>query len=181
MVHLWSAWLDSPAWPAAEALPRVERERAARILAPGRRRRWVAGRWALRGVLARHLGLPPQEIELATGAHGKPALRDGAAGLGFNLSHSGDLAMVAVAEGLEVGVDVQRLGSRPPEFYAAWTLREAVAKCHGVGIWAPRPEGAVAVADVEAGTGFAATLAIAADRVPPLRRRVLQPIQLGAR
>ena len=43
-----------------------------------------------------------------------------------------------------MGVDVESLGSRPAEFYAEWTRREAIAKCHGTGLGAPLPDGPVA-------------------------------------
>ncbi len=140
------------------------------------RARWVAARWALRSVLARYLGGDPAAIELSLGERGKPHLADPGATLRFNLSHSGELALIAVAEGREVGVDVQRIGSRhPPSYYEEWTRREAVAKCHGVGLWAELPAAPVAVAELEAVPGYAASVAIAGERMPELRRFQLHP------
>jgi 4'-phosphopantetheinyl transferase len=134
------------------------------------RRRWVATRWALRNVLGRYLGRDPAAIELRFGKRGKPMLAESDALLRFNLSHSGELALIAISDQREVGIDVQLLRSRPAEFYADWTRREAIAKCHGTGLWAPLPEAAVAVAALDAGPGYAAAVAIAGEQMPPLER-----------
>jgi 4'-phosphopantetheinyl transferase len=174
-LHVWHAHLDSDQWPGAATLPAAERDRAARLLSDRARRRWVAARWALRGVLARYLAQEPAEVELRFGERGKPMLADPEAPLRFNLSHSGELALIAVARECEVGIDVQLIGSKPVEFYAKWTRREAVAKCHGVGLWAPLPDAPVAVAPLDAGAGFAAAVAVADDEVPPLRHLVAEP------
>jgi 4'-phosphopantetheinyl transferase len=169
-IHLWSAALDLPAWPSLDRLPPGERNRATRIQSPRRRQRWVAARWALRGALARYLQRGLAEIELEIGTHGKPVLAEPSRSLRFNLSHSDDRALIAIVRGREVGVDVQRLGSRPFGFYAEWTRREAVAKCLGCGLGTPLPKVAVAVADIATGADFAAALAVEGDAVPPLRR-----------
>lgn len=174
-VDIWLARLDTGHWPGAAGLPAAERTRAARLLREEARRRWVAARWALREVLARYLEADPATIELRLGERGKPGLADPAAPLRFNLSHSGGLALVAVAEGREVGVDIERLGRRPAGFYAEWTRREAVAKCHGTGLGGPPASSPVAVESIEAPPGFAAALAVAGDRLPPLRRLMAAP------
>ncbi len=174
-LDLWHARLDTGEWPSAEALPATERERAAQIARPGARERWVASRWALRSVLSRYLDREPAEIELGFGERGKPMLADPDAPLRFNLSHSGELALIAVAREREVGVDVQLVGARPAEFYAEWTRREAIAKCHGAGLWAPLPDSPVAVAPLDAGAGFAAAVAVLGADVPPLRHFVAEP------
>ena len=174
-LHVWHAGLDSDRWPDSGGLPAAERDRAARLLSEGARRRWVAARWALRGVLGRYLELEPAAIELRLGSHGKPMLAAPDAPLRFNLSHSGELALIAVAGEREVGIDVQLVGAKPAEFYADWTRREAVAKCNASGLWAPLPDEPVAVAAFDAGTGFAAAIAIRGDELPPLRHFVAQP------
>ena len=176
-VHVWRADLDCPGWPGAGGLPPAERERAARLAHPVRRRRWVAARWALRGVLAGYLDRAPAEIELCAGERGKPRLASPDRALRFNLSHSGVRALVAVAWDREVGVDVEELGSRPGDFYAAWTRREAVAKCHGVGLWAPLPDAAVAVSQIEAPAGFAAALAVSGEEMPTRTHFLAEPFE----
>ena len=128
-------------------------------------------------------------------------LVDRTATLRFNVSHSGGLALIAVSDGVEVGIDVEeRRGDRdflrlaelglgssdaaqvreaPPEhradaFYAAWVRREAIAKCLGVGLARPLPEAApVAVCELEAGGAHAAALAVAGTAATPSVRRLL--------
>jgi phosphopantetheinyl transferase len=174
-LHLWHARLDADGWPGAGALPAAERERAERLARPRARRRWVASRWALRWVLGGYVRQDPAAIELRTGKRGKPLLAGPAEALRFNLSHSGELAVVAVSGAREVGIDVQRLGGKPAGFYASWTEREAIAKCHGVGLWAPLPDAPVAVAGFGPGEGYAGAVAVAGPDVPPLRHFTAEP------
>ena len=149
----------------------------------------------LRRVLALYLGEAPEEIELTEGEHGKPRLAGEPARLSFNLSHSGGLALVAVARDREVGVDVERVKperdlvalaeralapeeagavreAAEPErarlFYELWTRHEARLKCLGVGL-ATRPAWPpqpVAVQALPVDPGFAAAVAMAGEAVP---------------
>lgn len=186
-VHVWRADLDAAGEPPAGTLSPPERERGRRIRAADAARRWVASRWALREVLARYLDEDAAAVELAPGPHGKPRLAVAPERLEFNLSHSAGLALVAVAAGRPVGVDVERVDRRrdvlalaeraldpaaaaavraaPPAaradaFYAAWTSHEARLKCGGGGFGEPPPEGEIAVAAVPVGAGYAAAVAV---------------------
>jgi 4'-phosphopantetheinyl transferase len=174
-LHVWQAQLDSGEWPSAADLPPAERDRAGGLRRREARERWVAGRWALRSVLGRYLGQEPAAIELRFGDRGKPMLSAPEEPLQFNLSHSGELALIAVASGRQVGIDVQWIGSKPASYYEAWTRREATAKCFGTGLWAPLPDAPVAVVPLDAGKGFAASVAVAGDEIPPLRRFDAEP------
>ncbi len=160
----------------------------------------AASHQALRRVLAHYLDEEPAAIELRLGEHGKPALADPVASLRFNISHSGGLVLIAIAQDREVGVNVERIdprrdvlrlskrtldpaaaaavraapaGDRPAVFHQAWARREAIAKCHGVGLRAPLPATPVAVSTLEVGPGFAAAVAVAGESMPPLRFRLL--------
>lgn len=177
-IDVWLARLAAGGWPRPELLPEDERGRAEQMRTGKVRDRWTAARWALRGVLGRYLGLDPAAVELSLGEHGKPLLADPEAPLLFSLSHSGDVALVAVSAELEVGVDVERIGARPATFYADWTRHEAIVKCHGTGLGRPVPDAPVAVADLDAGPGYAGAIAIAGDAVPPLRRFEIAPADL---
>lgn len=107
--------LEAPI-PAADwaILSPAEADRAARLRQPADRVRSACTRAALRRLLGERIGLPPQDVPLAAGAHGRPALagplgRDGLERLDFNVSHSGAYALIALAEGpWAVGVDVER-------------------------------------------------------------------------
>jgi 4'-phosphopantetheinyl transferase len=143
-----------------------------------------AGR-ALHEVLAAYLATSPDAVRLAVGPHGKPELAGG--GLNFNLSHSGDLALVAVTRERAVGVDVERINPRrdvlalveraldaeaaaavrsaPASdrlavFHLAWARREAVVKCAGTGLDVPPPDTVRQVIDLDVGDGYAAALAV---------------------
>jgi 4'-phosphopantetheinyl transferase len=144
---------------------------------PGRR--WAASRWALRAALAGYLGVDPVAVALRAGRRGKPALA-GDSPLRFSLSHSGALALIAVASGREVGVDVERIGLRPAAFYDEWTSREAAAKCFGGGLGEPLPPRPLRVAPLDAGVGWAAALATEGEDEPQVRLRELGPAPAGA-
>lgn len=200
-VHVWRADLDAPGWPGPEELSAAEQERAAAMRRPGAAAHWVAARWALRHVLARHLNEEPAGIELAFGPHGKPRLAKAPERLRFNLSHSGGIALVGVSREHEVGVDVEQvkpgrdvvaLAERalPPEdvaamreapdeqraevFHRHWARHEARLKCLGVGLGGAQPQASpVALSDLDLGPGYAAAVAVAAAELPPLREWTL--------
>lgn len=159
-MHVWLTRLDGPR-PGLEGLPASERERAAAFLRDDAAGRWVASRWALRQVLSRYLDEPAAAIALELDENGKPQLADRSSRLRFNLSHSGDLALVAVAPDREVGVDVEQIepardllaiaeralapeavaeiraaapAEQPLAFHRAWTRHEARLKCLGIGL-----------------------------------------------
>lgn len=126
----------------------------------------------LRPVLATYLGEDPERIRLARGKHGKPRLAEVSPRLEFNLSHSGDLVLVAVSGEFEVGVDVERVRPKRGEgFYRRWARHEARVKCLGLGLLRAREVdlAPVAVGMVEVGTGYVAAAAVSAPNLPPLR------------
>lgn len=87
-----------------------ERARAARIVHERSRVSWARSRGVLRALLACYLDADPRELRFELGRHGKPALQGcigQAPDLRFNLSHSGELVLVAMTVGREVGVDVE--------------------------------------------------------------------------
>jgi 4'-phosphopantetheinyl transferase len=141
-----------------------ELARADRFKLGVHRRRFAVARGFLRGVLAHHLATDPRQIRFAYGPQGKPRLDGAPSQLRFNLSHSGELAVVALSRGLEVGVDVERIReqvnlegiarrffapaeaadllARPPAeqaqaFFRCWTRKEAFIKAKGGGLSIP--------------------------------------------
>src|SRR3982750_4606295 len=72
-------------------------------------RRRAASNAALRQVLATYVGENPQQVELGRNGHGKPYLAAPAAELEFNLSHSGEIALIALSAKHPVGVDVEQV------------------------------------------------------------------------
>ena len=165
-VHVWRVPLDDETRVESywALLDDEERRRATRFVRDVHRRRFIAAHGALRTILAGYLDARPTALAFVNGEHGKPALRDvtGRPPVEFNLSHSDDLALVAVARAHPVGVDLERwsevehleLAERffsPGErdalralahaphlveagFFAAWTRKEAYLKATGQGI-----------------------------------------------
>jgi 4'-phosphopantetheinyl transferase len=71
----------------------------------------MAGRAALREVLALTLGIAPAEVPLRRGVRGRPELADDNAHIDFNVSHTRDVALMAIAHDVatatRVGVDIE--------------------------------------------------------------------------
>ena len=114
-IALWWCELDLPAAEIgrrAAMLSPAEQARAARFGADALRRRWIAGRTSLRGVLGLVLDMPPGEVPIARGQRGRPELRGIDADLDFNVSHTGSVALIGVlrrnARNVRIGVDVER-------------------------------------------------------------------------
>jgi 4'-phosphopantetheinyl transferase len=170
---------------AASTAPAAGEVQVRRIeLGPGGRQE---ARAALGRILAEALGEhgPPALIQ---GENGKPRLAFEPGRLAFNLSHSGGLALVALAPaGVDVGVDIEWIKARRdlarlaarwlPEadalavaaaphadqasvFYPAWTRHEARVKCTGVGLAGAAAGTEVTVVQLEIDAGYAAAVAI---------------------
>jgi phosphopantetheinyl transferase len=138
---------------------------------------------ALRAVLAVYLREQPEQIRLERGEHGKPRLAGGAARLQFNLSHSGELALVAVSGELEVGVDVQWMRPKRGEaFYRRWACHEAHVKCLGIGLLRARRMALepVAVRSIDLEPGYAAAVAARAKELPALKGWTFGPARQEA-
>ena len=129
-------------------------------------------------LLGRYLDRDPRRLALELGVHGKPALR-GTAGqaheLRFNLSHSGELMLVAVTTGREVGVDIELMrAGRTAELLRAWTVREAAVKCLGVGLGGAPPAADESTElwteELDVGTGAVAAVAVAGRERCEVRR-----------
>jgi 4'-phosphopantetheinyl transferase len=164
-VHLWlSTLLVRPADVERDenVLDAQERALARRFLRDVPRRRFIAGRAALRRLLGRYLQIDPREVRLTSDSNGKPRLAiTHARDLRFNVSHSEDAIACAIAHGREVGVDIERiradlpvaaiaeqffapeeiaaLRSLPPAaqveaFFVCWTRKEAYVKAIGKGL-----------------------------------------------
>jgi 4'-phosphopantetheinyl transferase len=100
-----------------EPLPEAVRQALAASLAPAEhqrfdalrqladRERFLRGRAALRLLLGAWLALPPAAVPLEVGPHGKPHCPGGPP---FNVSHSGDLILLALHTSRPVGVDVEQ-------------------------------------------------------------------------
>lgn len=160
-VHVWRATLSRSADQLSKLggeLPLEEQERADRFRLEHDRMRFLLGRLIARTVLARCLQQPPREIRLILDDSKKPSVASSS--LHFNISHSGDYILLALARDRRIGVDIERLRevedmneiatryfskveqsclnsaareTRMESFFRCWTMKEAYIKARGEG------------------------------------------------
>lgn len=156
----------------AQLLDRDEQARSQRIPNATRRRRFEAAHALTRVALARHLEVDPGAIVFTRGPGGKPVIA-ARPDVRFSLSHSGDRALLAIAQRGEVGVDIEQ--QRPVDvsglairfftrneakaltgmsgddqlrgFFRCWTRKESLAKAVGEGLSVPLDSFEVGVDD----------------------------------
>jgi 4'-phosphopantetheinyl transferase len=159
---------DDPleALPEWSVLADEERVRALRFVRPRDRRRFTVCRGSLRMILGRLLSSPPERLAFRSGPGGKPELApdtdcEHRSSPRFNVSHSHELALIAVSLERDLGVDLERVRSisesarivesyftpaeraqftaldpsrRDEAFLRGWTRKEAILKAKGVGL-----------------------------------------------
>jgi|1185.fasta_scaffold24229_1 4'-phosphopantetheinyl transferase len=154
---------DADIASAVSDLSPDEQERADRYHRLVHRNRFIAARSCLRRMIGSFLHVAAEEIMFVAGTHGKPALSDRFSfqDLRFNLAHSEEMAVLAIAFGRDVGVDVEHVRPNvqfleiarrmfaPGEyvhletltedeimraFYRCWTRKEAYVKATGAGL-----------------------------------------------
>lgn len=194
-IHVWRLSLR-PAGGCAGQVPECgsdwldagERARAERYSRPSARHAFRLTRLQLRWLLGRYLGIAPDSVRFTGNAHGKPRLAATAedAGLVFNVSHSGRLALLAFGWDTPLGVDVEgvqprrdlarlaehtlsasereRWRSDAPDaqlrqFTRYWTAKESLMKATGRGL-------ALGLKQVTVAGGFTGFLAVPAPHGP---------------
>ena len=165
-VHVWRARLDRPssARSLAPLLSPDERARAARFRFESDAVCFTVARACLRQILAAYLDADPGRLVFGYERNGKPFLIEPRGALTFNLSHSGDLALIGVAWNCRIGVDIERrrliadserlaeqvfataervqlqsvsAPARADAFLDGWTRKEAFIKALGTGLSCP--------------------------------------------
>ncbi len=190
-IQIWqiplAAHVAAEGW-LKELLSVEERIRAGCFHFAPDQRRFIIRRAVLRQLLALALEIEPQAIQLEFGPHGKPfvAGQAGACGLQFSCSHSADWALIALARGSELGVDLEQhrpmadaenlaknffspseinelmelpLELKTAGFFNCWTRKEAFVKAIGRGLSYPLNRFSVSLAPDKP----AALLAVAED------------------
>ncbi|WFU79144.1 4'-phosphopantetheinyl transferase superfamily protein [Bradyrhizobium sp. CIAT3101] len=181
-VHVWqlcfsSTGLAKQGW---QVMTDEERKRAESFRFMPDRERYCQSRLLLRSVLGGYLRQYPDKVPVVVGQHGKPQLDAAISShdLQFNLSHSRDVAMLAVTTGQPVGIDVEAIAScsnldvstlvegllsdREAEaikaqaresgqrsFLRCWTRKEALLKAVGLGLLTKLNEFEVPIDDLE--------------------------------
>lgn len=137
-----------------------ERDRAGRFQRAEDRHSFTAAHGALRLLLAAMLNEQPDALTFAANAYGKPCLVPHRA-IEFNMSHSGGIVLIALAQHIPIGVDVEVLRPMPERaaivrryfhpgevadfadvppadaeaaFFRCWSRKEAVVKALGLGM-----------------------------------------------
>lgn len=165
-VHVW--WYDLDVCTGRlvsleRTLDDEERVRADRFRFDKHRRRFIAARGTLREIIARYVGAKPRALRFERGAHGKPRVinPDAVDDLEFNASDSHGIGAVALARGIALGIDLERISPdrdceliasreftaqerawlcgvpetrRVTEFFELWTCKEAYLKGKGLGL-----------------------------------------------
>ncbi|WP_109478411.1 4'-phosphopantetheinyl transferase superfamily protein [Paraburkholderia sp. C35] len=166
-VHVWQWDLeacDDDIEGYWNTLGAQERERAGKFRFDLHRRRFIAGRGELRRLLGHYLDVSPSDVAIGYGPDGKPYCtsqpRDWM--LCFNLSHSENTAALAIANGIEIGIDIERIrviedtlpldvfssqeradyaatpqAEQQTVFFESWARKEACLKALGTGFILP--------------------------------------------
>jgi 4'-phosphopantetheinyl transferase len=164
-IHIWTISIGNSAATVRleQVLDESENARAQRFAFSSLRDRFIEVRGALRCLLALYLDTNPSTIRLEYGPNGKPSVESGS-NIEFNVSHSKDLAVVAITTNCRVGVDIEymcelseleqiassffrpeefaAIASSPPAerrsaFFRSWTRKEAYVKALGAGFSTP--------------------------------------------
>jgi 4'-phosphopantetheinyl transferase len=164
-VHVWYVPIARVAHDARSlqaVLGRDELAHAAHYHFERDRRTFTVMRGVLRTLLGQYLSQSPGSFRFAERARGKPDLvSEPNDGIRFNVSHSGELGLLAFARDREVGIDVERRdpdrdllalaeqvftagenaalralpsAERPNAFFTCWTRKEAFIKATGHGV-----------------------------------------------
>lgn len=165
-VHVWFVDLRLDSESLSElrrTLSADEEKRAQRFRSAVDKDRFIASHGILRTLLARYTLQQPERLSFSEGPNGKPALTPGSndKAIQFNLAHSGDHALIAIASGREVGADIERVieqddhekvarrffsrielasfleypdTQRTEAFFRHWVRKEAYLKARGFGL-----------------------------------------------
>jgi 4'-phosphopantetheinyl transferase len=172
-IHIWSANLktDEPLshYFKHHILSKEELSRAESFKFDHHKLDFIASHGYLRMILSQYLKCPPGMIEYDVGKYGKPFLKNQSFQhkIHFNMSHSQDMAVYAVALDVAIGVDIEKIeyetnivdlinhvftsqeikvfmatedALKHQVFYEIWTRKEAILKTTGEGLNFPLTE-----------------------------------------
>jgi 4'-phosphopantetheinyl transferase len=148
-----------------------EQDRYRRFLPDWRRHQHLVSHALVRDVLSRYAAVLPAEWRFEVNPYGRPAIAEcsESSDLRFSLSHTAGRSIVAVARGIDIGVDVESTTARaapceiadrffspleiaqlkrnPDAFFDFWTLKEAYIKARGLGLAIPLDSFSVLLTD----------------------------------
>jgi len=165
-IDLWKVDLnreDNNIFMHAQNLTKEENARAEKYISGKKSREFIITRSTLRNILGHLLKTNSQKFEFTYTKHGMPMLSPttGYAEINFNVSHSYDIALIAITINQPVGIDIEKIRTdidfeklaarffsereyaeimkydgqkRLHSFFATWTRKEAIVKAVGTGI-----------------------------------------------
>jgi 4'-phosphopantetheinyl transferase len=173
-LHIWSLnfVVDDEAYNRYHSfLSKDEKERASRFKFYKDKRCYVVTKGVLRLLSGRYLNTDAKAIEFEYEKYGKPKLKHNT-NLNFNVSHSGDLAIIGFVHNHTIGVDIEKIKNdfdtfeiasscfskheidalhkiskqeQHKAFYRCWTRKEAFIKAKGSGLSFPLDEFSVSL------------------------------------
>ena len=168
-IHIWQRQLACER-QVIESLRRVlardELERAERFHFAANRDEYIVARGTLRTLLGEYLACSPEKICFTYSQYGRPHLdsTDHGESIEFNISHSGNIVVLAFTRNRRIGIDIEHLRSdfstteiaqrffslaerealrqvpmeqRHEAFFICWTRKEAFIKALGEGLSHP--------------------------------------------
>lgn len=164
-IHIWTI-MERP-HAASDYLPLLssaESERAFALRTTELFDRFVIDHGLLRLLLSAYLETDPRKLSFVTNPYGKPQLESRSCRLRFNMSHSGQVTMIALCLDAEIGIDIEVIrpiaewddiasshfsamenqslhkeapAQRMEAFFRCWTRKEALIKAMGMGLSIP--------------------------------------------
>jgi 4'-phosphopantetheinyl transferase len=170
-VDVWRLSLDPLGSMVSELRARLsaeENDRAEKFKFQKDRKRYILTHGLLRVILRLYADVAPEELKFTENRYGKPELvHPSGLNLRFNLSHSHERALIGIACGRQIGVDIeyvkrdfdwqqiierffspreiQMINALPKDlqhraFFTCWTRKEAYVKATGMGLSLPLKE-----------------------------------------
>lgn len=165
-IHIWLSYLNMHEARLKHLYPllsNAEKERSERFKFYKHRKSYIASHGFLHTALGYYINTPANEIEFSQGEQGKPSIaeKQNSENIQFNLSHSGNLAILAICKNHQLGIDIEcsnrqadwagiarrfftkheqqdffQLDEKSQEaaFYKIWTRKEAHMKVTGKGL-----------------------------------------------
>jgi 4'-phosphopantetheinyl transferase len=171
-VHIWRIFIDIDSPIIKTYLPILsidEQEKANRFCFLNDRNRFITVRSILRRIIGYYIGKSPRELKFNFNQYGKPFLSQNSStnAIKFNVSHSHEIALIAVNQDFDIGVDVEYIHTnfdfegiverffsvneknvwrslpnyqKVEAFFNCWTRKEAFIKAKGKGLSLPLNE-----------------------------------------
>ncbi len=112
-LHLWRIDLSESDEELESVLSEEEQARVKRFHNAQDRTRFIKARGAMRLLLGCYLATAPEELVFVYGPRGKPFIASPASVLSFNLSHTGDMALLGISREAAIGIDLEQLREKP--------------------------------------------------------------------